>query len=289
MASWLRRLRARDVGGSSDGGFAAVSEAREQAGGERSSWVFGLAFAFVLLVLAVWVDWKWPGVSRFPVRGIDVSHHQGEIDWNAVASARVRFAFIKSSEGRDHRDTRFQENWAEADRVGLARGAYHFFTFCSPGAAQARHFLEVVPPRKGTLPPAVDVEFAGNCRSWTSIEDIRRELRIFLAAIEKAWGRQPLLYLTSESDSRIVSGHFDDHPVWIRNVFWRPGRREPAWLFWQFSDDGRLPGIDTPVDLNVYRGGLDELAVLSQRPAQRPAQRTQRTGGVPSEGAPTKP
>jgi lysozyme len=223
--------------------------------------VIPIVVAVVGIVAAL--DRVRPGVRNFAVRGIDVSHHQGEIDWEEVSAAGVSFAFIKSSEGRDHHDTRFVENWAAADRAGLARGAYHFFTFCSPGAAQADHFLQVVPPTTGALPPAVDVEFAGNCRSWTSLDDVRRELRIFLARIEAAWSRRPLLYITSESGDRIIAGHFDDHPIWIRNVLWRPHPEEPAWLFWQWSDDGELAGIRTAVDMNVYRGGPEDLAALT--------------------------
>ena len=223
---------------------------------------FVLGVGLVAVVLAV--DWRRHGVVRFPLRGIDVSHHQGEIDWERLAAADLRFAFIKATEGRDHLDTRFTENWEGADAIGLARGAYHFFTFCSPGGAQAEHFLQVVPPQPGTLPPAVDVEFAGNCRSWTTIDAIRAELRLFLARIEEAWGRAPLLYITAESEARIISGHFDAYPIWIRNVIWRPRSGEPAWLFWQFTDDAELPGIGTPVDMNVYRGDEASLAALSR-------------------------
>ncbi len=225
---------------------------------------FALAIALVVASLAAVavVNWWRPGVSHFPVRGVDVSHHQGVIDWDAVAGAGIHFAFIKATEGRDHLDTRFSQNWADADRVGLVRGAYHFFTFCTPGLAQAEHFLEVVPPVDGTLPPAVDVEFAGNCRSWSSVEEIRRELTAFLEVIEAAWGRRPLLYITSESEDRIVAGHFDDHPIWIRNVWWRPPS-EPAWTFWQFSDDAELPGIETPVDMNVFAGAAGTLSTLT--------------------------
>jgi lysozyme len=218
--------------------------------------------ALALVIVAGVVNWQRPGVARFPVRGIDVSHHQGEIDWDAVASGELRFVFIKATEGRDHRDTRFEHNWSHSARVQLARGAYHFFTFCSPGGEQAEHFLDVVPATPDTLPPVVDVEFAGNCKAWSSIEDIRAELRAFLTRVEDAWQRRPLLYITSESERRIIAGHFDGYPIWIRNTFWRPRSGDPAWLFWQFSDDAEVPGIDTPVDMNVYRGAPEELAAL---------------------------
>lgn len=79
--------------------------------------------------------------SRFPVHGIDVSRHNGAIDWPRVADAGVAFAWIKASEGGDVRDPRFTENVTGASAAGLRVGAYHFFTFCRPAADQARQFL----------------------------------------------------------------------------------------------------------------------------------------------------
>lgn len=224
-------------------------------------WLMIGALAAVLVVLG-FVYWNRPGLDRFPVRGVDVSHHQGEIDWTQVGRAGVRFAFIKATEGGDHLDTRFEMNWDDAKQAGIVRGAYHFFTFCTPGAVQADHFLAVVPPEPGTLPPGIDIEFAGNCRSWTTVELIRKELNVFLDRIEAAWGRTPILYITRESRQRIVRGHFDRFPTWIRSVFLRPGGRNPEWFFWQYTDDGTVAGIATPVDLNIYRGQPDELAAL---------------------------
>ncbi len=199
-----------------------------------------------------------PDSERFPIRGIDVSHHQGEIDWSLVATSGTRFAFIKATEGQDFRDRRFEFNWARAGAEGIARAAYHFFTFCSPGAAQAAHFLRVAPPEPGALPPIADVEFTGNCQAWTDLGAIRTELRHFLDVVEEAWGVRPLLYLTPRSHEQITVGHFDEHPGWIRDILWRPRDSDyGGWAFWQFSDDGRVPGIEGPVDLNVVRAATD--------------------------------
>jgi lysozyme len=230
-------------------------------GGARRWLLAGVAVAAVLAALG-FAYWNHPGRDRFPVRGVDVSHHQGEIDWVRVAGADVHFAFIKATEGGDHLDTRFEHNWLAAGEAGLVRGAYHFFTFCTPGPVQADHFLAVVPPDPGALPPGVDVEFAGNCKAWTDIDSIRGELGAFLERIEAAWGRAPFLYITRESERRIIRGHFDEYPTWVRSLILRPGGRDPKWIFWQYTDDGSVPGIETPVDLNVYRGAPEELAAL---------------------------
>lgn len=217
-----------------------------------------LAAAVFALYRAGWIQFNFPDAARYPVRGIDVSHHQGEVDWAKVAASGVAFAYLKASEGTDWRDGRFAENWTGAERAGLARGAYHFFTFCAPGAGQAANFLAAAPPTAGALPPVVDVEFVGNCKTWSSLDDVRNELEVFLTEVEKAWGVRPILYLTREAQVRIVRSHFDDMPVWIRSVFGAPADDlEPAWTFWQYSEAGDVPGVTGRVDLNVFRGSAE--------------------------------
>jgi lysozyme len=204
---------------------------------------------------------NYPSEARFPVRGIDVSHHQAVVDWSAVRSAGIEFAFIKATEGGDHSDTRFATNWEEAGLAGIARGAYHFFTFCTPGRVQAEHFLATIGPQAGELPLAADVEFSGNCASWTNIDEIRREFRVFLAFVEEGTGRPPLIYVTPESFQRIIKGHFDGHPTWLRNLWFEPStRRYGVWRFWQYADNARLPGIEGPVDLNTFCCARDEFS-----------------------------
>src|SRR5512133_181864 len=87
-----------------------------------------------------------PDPARLPLWGVDVSHHQGPIDWPRVASEpHLAFAFIKATEGGDWTDPRFAANWRGARAAGLLVGAYHYFTFCRPPLDQARHFLATAP------------------------------------------------------------------------------------------------------------------------------------------------
>jgi lysozyme len=209
---------------------------------------------------------NYPAAREFPVRGIDVSRYQGQVDWAAVARAGVHFAFVKATEGTDLRDPRFADNWTQAAAAGVVRGAYHFFTFCSSGAAQAANFTAVVPVDATALPPAVDVEFAGNCRSWTDLETICRELAVFLAALEAAYSRRPIVYFTRESWERVLDGRVDHHPTWARSLFGRPRARFGPWTFWQYAHNGRLPGIEGLVDLNVFRGTPTEFARFVREP-----------------------
>lgn len=221
-------------------------------------------FSAVLLFALYWlglVQLNHPSLATYPVRGIDVSHHQGAIEWPRIVSeSEIAFAYIKASEGGTLRDPRFKHNWEASSAI--ARGAYHFFTFCTDGQAQAKNFLEVA-PTDGDLPAAVDIEFGGNCRSWTSIEDIRAELAEFLSILEAQYSRRPVLYVTRKSYGRIIRGPFDSYPLWVREtVVHPPADLYGDWLFWQYAGNGRMSGIDPRVDLNVFRRGSKEFKQL---------------------------
>src|SRR5947209_2272749 len=75
---------------------------------------------------------RWAAGS-YPVRGVDVSHYQGTINWTGVESDHIDFAYIKATEGGSTRDARFAANWQSAAAHGIRRGAYHFFTLRMPG------------------------------------------------------------------------------------------------------------------------------------------------------------
>lgn len=219
-----------------------------------------MVLAYVSLETGV-LRFNYPSRDRYPVWGIDVSHHQGRINWRQLTASGLSFAYIKATEGGDFVDPRFATNWAEAGRAGLRRGAYHFFTFCRSGSSQVSNLLTVVPSGQDMLAPVVDVEYGGNCRSPPPPSEIRRELHTFLDQAERAYRVRPILYVTSESHRRIVRGHFPEHGLWVRDVFRRPRyTADRPWLFWQYSNRGRLPGITGPVDLNVFSGrGIEHL------------------------------
>ncbi|MDR7222692.1 GH25 family lysozyme [Aminobacter aminovorans] len=197
-----------------------------------------------------------PDRQRYPVRGIDVSHHQGDIDWARVAADDVDFAIIKATEGGDHRDRLFAANLAAARKAGLAVGAYHFFTFCRPGADQARNFIDTVPFDPSLLPPVVDIEFTGNCLRRPSVEQLRAELAAFLAPIEASFGKKAIIYLTDEAADAYAQA-MPDRERWVRSLIQHPGHED--WTYWQYHDKGRVDGIDGNVDLNVLQGRLSRL------------------------------
>jgi lysozyme len=214
--------------------------------------LLAVTVAFVFGYQRGWVRFNYPSAGRYPIRGIDVSHHQGKIDWAKVRADGVAFAFIKASEGKDHVDSAFKANWAAAQAAGVRRGAYHFFTFCSPGAAQADHFASTVGGSFGELAPVADVEFVGNCGAAPPDEQIRVELALFMQAIERASGKKPLLYFTSESRRRLLDSRFAGYPLFPRSIFGEPA--EDGWTFWQFAANGRVSGVRSLVDLDTFVG-----------------------------------
>jgi lysozyme len=228
--------------------------------------VAGLSFLALFGLVQGW--WRLGNPERFPVWGLDVSHHQGSIDWALVAKEpRISFAYLKASEGADWVDHRFHENWAAARRAGLKVGAYHFYTFCSTGRDQAKNFLSVIQPAPDALPPAVDLEFGGNCRRNIEAAELRRELSIWLNEVERSWSRRPVIYATAETYEAFLAGSDFHHPVWIRGLWREPHLPDGRpWTFWQFESRARLPGISGQVDLNAFQGSpelLDQL--ITQR------------------------
>ncbi|MCW2777331.1 MAG: hypothetical protein JWN17_1056 [Frankiales bacterium] len=208
-----------------------------------------------LLLLVTACGGSEPPHARAPLRagesyGIDVSNHQGRIDWDRVADDRTAFAYVKASEGGDFADKRFDDNWAGADDAGLRRGAYHFFTLCRHGAEQAANFLRAAPPDDDALPPAVDLELAGNCTTRPGRAAVLAELDAFLGRIEQAWGRRALLYVGRDWEQTYPVLGRSDRPRWLVSY---PERPAQGWTVWQLHGHARVHGVTGPVDLDVAR------------------------------------
>jgi lysozyme len=217
-----------------------------------------IALGALLLVPVAGAAWwfLWVPNWRPPLRaseryGIDVSNHQGAVDWRRVARDEIDFAYVKATEGGDFTDARFAENWRAAHAAGLDRGAYHFFTLCTPGAAQAAHFLRVAPPDPAALAPAVDLELVGNCRRRPPVVEVYRELDAFLAAVEEAWGRKAVLYVGDEFDRPYPVRERLGRPLWHHRFLLRPD--VDGWTIWQLHGYARVEGVSGPVDINVMR------------------------------------
>ncbi len=204
-----------------------------------------------------------PSVKEYPVRGVDVSAHQGRIDWQTLADQDIAFAFIKATEGSGFVDRHYYENIEKALQTGLRIGSYHFFSFESPGLLQARHFISVVKSHENMLPPVVDLEFYDEFFSSPPEKDyVGRELAAMLQALESHYEVKPVIYVTQRAYKAYIEGGFIDYDIWIRDVYFKPSlEKSRPWTFWQYTDRAKLNGYDGDerfIDLNVFNGGREE-------------------------------
>ena len=205
-----------------------------------------------------------PELTGKNVRGVDVSAYQGEIDWDILASQGIDFAYIKATEGSGYVDPQFAANWEHAASTGLRIGAYHFFSFETPGATQAANFCDTVTAVDGMLPPVIDVEYYGNFGGpeTIDIEAVRAQLSDMVDILTDEYGKKPVLYVSEATYETIVSGRFDGCPIWYRSVY-APVPGDVDWTFWQFSNRHRLRGYNGEeryIDMNVFIGDADEFA-----------------------------
>jgi lysozyme len=218
---------------------------RFAAAGIGLSIAAGLAYAYAR-------SWR-PSPARFPIQGVDVSHHQGEIDWTRVKATGADFAYLKATEGGDHRDSQFARNWRDAQAAGLRVGAYHFFTLCRSGTAQAANFIATVPRDLNALAPVVDLEFGGNCATRPDRAAVLAELGAMLRSIEAHNGKPAILYLTREFDEAYRISASVPRPLWLRSLFLQPRFGARPWRLWQASNMRHVDGIEGRVDWNVMQ------------------------------------
>ena len=201
---------------------------------------------------------------NYTIHGIDVSKYQNIIDWGSVKDMKVgdvqmSFAFIKATEGLDNEDAYFKRNWKKAKDAGLARGAYHFFLATKSGKAQAENFINSVELAPGDLPPVLDIEQTYGMSS----EKLRERAKEWLATVQDYYHVQPIIYTNVDFYKQYLKDDFDGYPLWVAHYL----RKERpniyrTWAFWQHSEAGRVDGIETRVDFDVFNGDSTEFRRL---------------------------
>jgi lysozyme len=201
---------------------------------------------------------------NYAIHGIDVSKYQSYIDWEEVkamevAEVQIGFAFIKATEGINDVDRHFRRNWRKAHDAQVVAGAYHFFIATKSGKAQAKNFIKTVELQPGDLPPVLDVEQAYGA----SPARLRKNVKEFLDAVETYYGVKPILYSNVDFYNHYLKGEFDEYPLWVAHYLQRDQPRiERDWIFWQHSEQGRVNGILTKVDFNVFNGDSTDFRKL---------------------------
>ncbi len=225
-----------------------------------------LAITVITLVYNGVVLLNNPSESEYPVRGVDVSSYQGDIEWQTLSSQNIDFAFIKATEGSSYVDPCFTYNYSEAQKCDISVGAYHFFSYDSTGITQAENFINTVVPFENMLPPVIDLEFYGDKeKNPPSREAVTSELNDMLSVLEEHYGLKPIIYATEKSYDLYLSGGYEEYDIWIRNVISRPNLSDNReWTFWQFTNRDKLNGYkgkEKYIDINVFNGSREEFSL----------------------------
>jgi lysozyme len=239
------------------------------------SFVFITALSTGGYFLFIWWMEKQAGFAHYPafgislpidyaIHGIDVSTHQGVISWDDVQQMKVKdvelkFAIIKATEGYTRVDWQFKRNWKRAKEVGMARGAYHFFLATKNGEKQAENFIATVNLEQGDLPPVLDVEETYGVKP----ADLKKRLKEWLDAIENHYKVKPIIYTNVDFYQQYLGTDFDSYPLWVAHYIEKNRPRiERKWILWQHSEKGRVNGVVSAVDFNVFNGDSAEFNQL---------------------------
>jgi lysozyme len=261
---------------------SARRSSRKKKNKDTPRWIYVITAAFLSFVLVVgsyYVFFR-PYFYRFrpcfnhkyydvcmpaghSVYGIDVSRHQGEIDWEALKKgnhpdAPISFVYVKASEGSDFKDKKFEQNFENARKHGFMRGAYHYFSTTSSGVSQANLFISMVKLRPGDLPPVLDIE-----EKPKNKKKYIEEVKIWLKKVEEHYGVKPIVYASSKYKKKYLDDpFFKEYPSWVAHYYIPELTDGEEWLMWQCTDIGVIPGIKEKVDINIFNGTEKQLKEL---------------------------
>lgn len=194
--------------------------------------------------------------------GIDVSHHQGKIDWNKalnmnISGDSIAFVYLKVSEGTNFKDPRYEENRRTLDRHPVKVGGYHFFSPRSSARAQAHFFIQNF--KKTSLLPVLDLEVIAPLDQNTLIDSVQ----VFINVIHRQLGISPIIYTYESFYTDYIKGSaLEAHHFWI--AAYKPNCAictQDNVILWQFSDQGTINGIHEKVDLNSAKTNFWEKAL----------------------------
>lgn len=175
--------------------------------------------------------------------GIDVSHHQGKINWPEVATdTTIKFVYIKATEGNTFVDKQYDKNLNGARKNHILVGSYHYLTNRSTILQQFINFKTVAKKELQDLIPVVDVE-----------EEVDKDsISYFCTLVKQYYGKKPMIYGTNRSYNKYCAPHFNNYYLMIGRYGNKPPRIKGRghYNIWQFSDTGKISGISKPVDLN---------------------------------------
>ncbi|RAR46623.1 glycoside hydrolase family 25 protein [Flavobacterium lacus] len=189
------------------------------------------------------------------VFGFDVSEYQGKISWEEIKTIedtfQLKFVFIRATAGKDKVDSRFKQNWKDAKENSFIRGAYHYYRPNENSIQQATNFIKTVKLQKGDFPPVLDIE---NLPKTQSIDSLKVGLKRWLTKVENHYNVKPIIYSGESYYKDFLEKEFKGYTFWIANYNFFVEDIKDHWAFWQFTEKGTVPGIQGPVDVNIYNG-----------------------------------
>ena len=178
------------------------------------------------------------------LKGIDVSHYQGEIDWTQIDKDSIAFVYLKATEGNDYIDPAFSTNISSLNNEKIPFGVYHFFEPSKDAELQAEHFLKIIHKSKAKLPPVLDIEISQGVETILLHEKIEKWLKI----VHKKSGKKPIIYTSKDFKETILKNKFDDYEFWIAEYMTKS--LNDSWIIWQYTQTGKVCGINGFVDMN---------------------------------------
>ncbi len=194
---------------------------------------------------------------RYPIAGIDVSKHNGDIDYDKVRDDDYQFVFIKASEGKTYKDPAFDRNHRDASKAGLKVGAYHFFRKNRTGQEQADNFLSAIKGKTFDLPLVIDLEDDwGNGAAVSRKTAIERVMTMIDILHKK--GYQVMIYTNLDGYEKYYQNMLVDCDLWLCSFTSPDLLPHLPHSIQQFSHEGNVAGVKGDVDLNVFRGSKSE-------------------------------
>lgn len=196
----------------------------------------------------------YPDPAKYEVRGLDLSAHNGDVDFSRVRADGYEFVILKATEGASFKDRKFLDNVREARDAGLKVGAYHFFRFDTPGYMQGLNLLHSVGGRELDLPLIIDLEeWTNPNRQATPL--VLDRLGEMISHLERH-GYRVMLYSNKNGHTRFIRDRLDGYPLWLCSLGEEP--QGVKWTLWQATHNGRAAGVSGAVDINAFHGSRAE-------------------------------
>ena len=194
-------------------------------------------------------------VSMTNYNGIDVSHHNGIINWERVArDEKIQYVYIKATEGASFHDVLYRRNLTKARKNGLKAGSYHYFSMHSSPEEQFENIRRHIKPEEQDLIPAIDVEHLKK----QNPQEVRQRVLELARLMERHYGQKPLIYANVHDYQTYLTPDLDEYPLFLAhyNLVASSVRKNP-YVLWQYSDRGAVNGIIGPVDFSRFHREAD--------------------------------